>query len=395
MTTKLNPSSSCRTLDLEKLVGRSFERPDLTELKNKLTGKTVLITGAGGSIGSEITNQIFSLGVCKLVLVESCEFNLYSIMEKIGDAALSGPNATVTGSLTNICDYEALEELFNKHRPDFVYHAAAYKHVHIVEANPNAGIMNNVVGTKNLLDVSANFGIEKFTLISTDKAVRPTNLMGATKRVCELLISDYAERYGLNCSAVRFGNVAGSSGSLIPKLFTQVQNNDPLTITDKRMTRFFMLIPEAVSLVLKASESSRPGAITLLNMGKSIAIVDMAKKVIEMSGKDPETYPITYIGKRPGEKLFEELSLSEKDLFKSGKMFADLDMGDGVFEEFHFKGKRYKSAPQLIQDMAFYAKNNSELAKELVWAAIENDFHSEAVNEEEQAIAPIIKLQVA
>ena len=369
MSTKLQNTALKSFLDLEELVGRNFEKPDLTKLKRQLNGKTVMVTGAGGSIGSEISRQISEMNINKLILVEHSEYNLYKIAEE-----LSCHKDKITLCLASICDQKAMRDLFWKHRPKFIYHAAAYKHVHLVESNPGAGVLNNIHGTHVLLELASEYGVENFTLVSTDKAVRPANIMGATKRICELLVNEYARNHKLNGSSVRFGNVAGSSGSLIPKLFEQITKGRPITITDKRMTRYFMLIPEAVGLVLKASEGARPGSVALLNMGKSVPIVKLAKKLLGMCGKDPETYPIEYVGIRPGEKLFEELSLDAHKLFEDGKQFTCLRNGERDFYSFSFNGRKYEQVSTVAKDLAFYAQNRSPKIVDLVWKAVAADF---------------------
>lgn len=360
---------------LEELVGRNFKAPNLKVLASQVEGKTLMITGAGGSIGAELTRQLSRFNIKKLILIEHAEYNLYKIIEEMG------PRKNTRSFLTSICDYNALRDIFWKHRPDFVFHAAAYKHVPLVENNQSAGILNNILGTQNLLNLCCEYGIEKFVLISTDKAVRPTNLMGATKRICELMISEYAQKFGINCCAVRFGNVAGSSGSLIPKWKEQIESRKPLTITDQRMERYFMLIPEAVGLVLKASEGAAAGQVSLLNMGEPIKIKDLAIKMIKMHGLDPKSYPIEYIGKRPGEKLCEELSLKKKNLFKGNKHFAHID--HIAFTPFTFNGKEYRDTISLVADLAFYARNQNPKSSTLVWLAIKGDFIQEQVEEEE------------
>ena len=220
MTKPLNDPSALE-LDLEDIVGRNFEKPDLKALRTRTKGKTVLVTGAGGSIGSELANQLAEMELKTLILVDNSEYNLYKVNESLAHVCEEN-SIELVPSLANICEYTPMENLFVKHKPDFIYHAAAFKHVPLVESNPQAGIVNNIAGTQNILNLCVLHGIEKFTLISTDKAVRPTNLMGATKRVCELMMNHYANKHGLDLCAVRFGNVAGSSGSLIPKLHSQI-----------------------------------------------------------------------------------------------------------------------------------------------------------------------------
>lgn len=393
MTKTLNGSAT-PPIDLERLVGRNFEKPDLEALRKRTNGKTVLVTGAGGSIGSELANQLAQLEIGKLVLVDNSEFSLYKVHDRLSHQCKIN-SIELIPSLANICEYTPMERLFRIHRPDFIYHAAAFKHVPLVESNPQAGIVNNIAGTQNILNLCVLHGIEKFVLVSTDKAVRPTNLMGATKRVCELLMSHYANKHNLDLCAVRFGNVAGSSGSLIPKLHSQILTNSPLTITDDRMTRYFMLIPEAVGLVLSSSNSCQRGDIALLNMGKSIKIIDIAKKLLILCGKNPESYPIKIIGTRPGEKLYEELSFNTQNLFNEGNSFATLKNGDMPYTPMVFNGRPYKDISQAVFDILFYANNHSKMSVNLLWAAIDSDLSLQESLFEDELIESKMEPQAA
>lgn len=352
-------------IKVEDLIGRNFDQPDLSLLEQEMSGKTVLVTGAGGSIGSELSRQIVKMDIKRIILAEHSELALYSIYEELEEST-QGQKIEIIPFLINICNINSLEYLFDLHTPNFIYHAAAYKHVNIVEKNPFSGIINNILSTKNLLEVSAKYTVSKFVLISTDKAVRSTNVMGATKRLCELLTTQTANDTGLSFSSVRFGNVAGSSGSLIPKLKKQISKGKPLTITDKRMKRFFMLIPEAVNLVLKSSESAKPAEISLLNMGKSLKIVDIANKLLDLSGRDPESYPIKYTGAKPGEKMVEELFIKDGVSFKSNDMFLRLSDGDDGFKPFEFEGQLYEDIFQVTNKVISLAHNYDHKAVELL-----------------------------
>jgi UDP-N-acetyl-D-glucosamine 4,6-dehydratase len=265
-------------------------------------GKRVLVTGAGGSIGSEIARQCATYGASNLILVDNSEYNLYKIGEQVEDVVLS---------LLDITDDKLLEKLFVKHKPEIVIHAAAYKHVPICEDNQESAIYNNVIGTKIVVDLSVAYDVTKLVIISTDKAVRPTNVMGATKRVTELYASN-VESKNTEIVAVRFGNVLGSSGSVIPKFKRQIEQGGPITVTDPEITRYFMLIPEACQLVLQAGAIAKGGELFVLDMGKPIKISDMAEQMIRLYGKEGEI-EIVYSGLRPGEKLYEELLLDESE----------------------------------------------------------------------------------
>lgn len=298
-----------RQVDLPDLLNRP-QHPvsDLEKIATLLEGKRVLITGAGGSIGSEIARQVFRCKPNKLLLLDHSEFNLYQIDTEL--RALPLAESIVVPLLADIKERAVLEQRMLEFRPQIVLHAAAYKHVHLVESNPNAAILNNIEGTIQLLDICESIGVEVFMMISSDKAVNPAGVMGATKRVCELLVTEAGQRTSRRYSSVRFGNVLGSSGSLIPLLQKQIENGEAVTITHQDVCRYFMLIPEAVSLVLRAAALAKPGDICVLRMGEPIKIVDVAKSLILLMGRDPDEVPIVFTGLRPGEKMFEELYLT-------------------------------------------------------------------------------------
>jgi FlaA1/EpsC-like NDP-sugar epimerase len=264
-----------------------------------------------------------------LLLLDHSEFNLYQIDQELKVTA-NANNHLIVPLLVDIKDYQSLERIFEEHAPELVFHAAAYKHVHLVEQNPCSSILNNVQGTKNLVDLSENFQVENFVLISTDKAVNPAGIMGMTKRLCELMVAEAGARLNKHYCAVRFGNVLGSSGSLIPLLKSQIEKGEPLTITHHDMTRYFMLISEAVSLVLKAASITQPGDISILRMGDPVKIVDIAKSLIALMGRSPEQVPIIFTGLRPGEKMFEELYLCGNELKTEDPDILILPKGDGV-----------------------------------------------------------------
>ncbi|MFY4760058.1 UDP-N-acetylglucosamine 4,6-dehydratase (configuration-retaining) [Aliarcobacter butzleri] len=292
-----------KDIGVEDLLARYPKDLDKKQIENFIKDKIVLITGAGGSIGSEISRQCKAYGAKQLILLDHSEFNLYSILEE-----LRGEN--VVPIMQSVRDIKALESSFEKYKPQIVIHAAAYKHVPLVEYNILEGITNNIIGTKNCIDLSIKYGAQKFVLISTDKAVRPTNIMGTTKRICELYAQN-VESKNTEIVAVRFGNVLGSSGSVIPKFKSQIEQGKNITVTHPEITRYFMLIPEACELVLQAASIANGGEIFILDMGEPIKIVDLAKKMIELSGRS--NINIEFCGLRLGEKLYEELLINDSD----------------------------------------------------------------------------------
>ncbi len=296
-------SSQLKSISVEDLLARHPKDLDKTLVAEFIKDKTVLISGAGGSIGSEICRQCEKLGAKKLILLDNSEYNLYKISEEIRDVDKSLV-------MQSVVDIELLDKTFQIYKPDIVIHAAAYKHVPLVESNIYEGIKNNVCGTKNIIDISIKHGVQKFILISTDKAVRPTNVMGVTKRITELYAQNVDSK-NTEIASVRFGNVLDSSGSVIPKFKTQILNGENLTVTHKDITRYFMLIPEACALVLQAGAIGKGGEVFILDMGKPIKILDLANKMIELSGKT--NIKIDFIGLRTGEKLYEELMYDDSD----------------------------------------------------------------------------------
>ncbi|HEY9190858.1 MAG TPA: polysaccharide biosynthesis protein, partial [Sulfurovum sp.] len=291
-----------KQVTVEDLLARHPKDLDLDTISSFVKGKSILITGAGGSIGSEISRQCQKFGAGALTLVDHSEFNLYQIGEQIANAQLK---------LLSITDKESLEAVFDEAKPQIVIHAAAYKHVPICEDNPEMAVFNNVLGSKNVIDVSIDKGVEKVVVISTDKAVRPTNVMGATKRVTELYANN-VEAKGTEIVAVRFGNVLGSSGSVIPKFKQQIEAGGPVTVTHPEITRYFMLISEACQLVLQTAAIAKGGELFILDMGEPVKIADLARQMIWLYGKEDEI-EIRFTGLRPGEKLYEELLLDESE----------------------------------------------------------------------------------
>ncbi|MCT7489232.1 polysaccharide biosynthesis protein [Aliarcobacter cryaerophilus] len=292
-----------KDITVEDLLARHPKDLDKKQIENFIKNKVVLITGAGGSIGSEISRKCVSFGAKQLILLDHSEYNLYSITEELKDS-------NIVPVMQTVRKIEFLEKTFEKYKPQIVIHAAAYKHVPLVEHNILEGITNNIIGTKNTIDLSIKYKVEKFVLISTDKAVRPTNVMGTTKRVCELYAQNVDSK-NTEIVAVRFGNVLGSSGSVIPKFKAQIEAGKNITVTHPEITRYFMLIPEACELVLQAASIGKGGEIFILDMGEPIKIVDLAKKMIELSGRSEIS--IEFCGLRCGEKLYEELLIDDSD----------------------------------------------------------------------------------
>ncbi len=300
---KENFTTQLKDITVEDLLARHPRDLDKKQIKSLIENKVVLITGAGGSIGSEISRQCRIFEAKQLILVDHSEINLYTITEELNDF-------NIVSIMKTVLNKEYLRQTFDKYKPNIVIHAAAYKHVPLVEGNILSGITNNIIGTKNCIDLAIEFNVEKFVLISTDKAVRPTNVMGTTKRICEL----YAQNVIPNNTeivAVRFGNVLGSSGSVIPKFKAQIEKGNAITVTHPDITRYFMLIPEACELVLQAGAIANGGEIFILDMGEPIKIVDLANKMIELSGKS--NIKIEFCGLRAGEKLYEELLINDSD----------------------------------------------------------------------------------
>ncbi|MGJ0340529.1 polysaccharide biosynthesis protein [Aliarcobacter cryaerophilus] len=292
-----------KDITVEDLLARHPKDLDKKQIENFIKNKVVLITGAGGSIGSEISRKCVSFGAKQLILLDHSEYNLYSITEELKDS-------NIVPVMQTVRKIEFLEKTFEKYKPQIVIHAAAYKHVPLVEHNILEGITNNIIGTKNTIDLSIKYKVEKFVLISTDKAIRPTNVMGTTKRVCELYAQNVDSK-NTEIVAVRFGNVLGSSGSVIPKFKAQIEAGKNITVTHPEITRYFMLIPEACELVLQAASIGNGGEIFILDMGEPIKIVDLAKKMIELSGRSE--IEIEFCGLRCGEKLYEELLIDDSD----------------------------------------------------------------------------------
>jgi FlaA1/EpsC-like NDP-sugar epimerase len=294
-----------RDVQVEDLLGRDPVELDTKTISEKLTGKTILVTGAGGSIGSEICRQVSKFRPKKLLLLGHGENSIYGIDMELKNKYKN--EFDIIPIIADIQDRERIFEVVQTHSPDVVYHAAAHKHVPLMEYNPKEAVKNNVIGTKNVAEAADTFGVNTFVLVSSDKAVNPTNVMGSTKRIAEMVIQNLDKQSGTNFVAVRFGNVLGSRGSVIPLFKKQIQAGGPVTVTHPDMTRYFMTIPEASRLVMQAGALARGGEIFVLDMGEPVKIVDLAKNLIKLSGYSIEEIGIKYAGIRPGEKMYEEL----------------------------------------------------------------------------------------
>ena len=307
-----NIVAQIRPIKYEDILGRNQIVVNNEEIIDNITGKTILVTGGGGSIGSELCRQIAKANPKTLIIFDIYENNAYEIQQELFREYPKLDLKTIIGSVR---DYPRLEKVFKEFHPEQVYHAAAHKHVPLMEYSPNEAIKNNCLGTLNTVKLADKYGVKKFVLISTDKAVRPTNIMGASKRICEMIVQTYDKKSKTEFVAVRFGNVLGSNGSVIPLFLKQIEEGGPVTVTHTDITRYFMTIPEAVSLILQAGVYAEGGEIFVLDMGKPVKIYDLAKKIIRYKGFEPgKDIKIEITGLRPGEKLYEEMLMDEEGL---------------------------------------------------------------------------------
>jgi len=314
-----------KEVQIEDLLGRDEVQLDMVAISNKLTDKVILVTGAGGSIGSEICRQVTNFKPKKLILVGHGENSIYTIHMELQQRSIGTELIPI---IADIQDRARIFEVIEQYKPDVIYHAAAHKHVPLMEDNPREAVKNNIFGTKNIAEAAHEFDVKNFVMISTDKAVNPPNVMGATKRIAEMVVQNLAKNSQTKFAAVRFGNVLGSRGSVIPLFKKQIAAGGPVTVTHPDMTRYFMTIPEASRLVLQAGTLAGNGEIFVLDMGKPVKIVDLAKNLIQLSGFTEEEIKIEFTGLRPGEKMYEELL--NKEEIQEEHVFPGIHIGKAV-----------------------------------------------------------------
>lgn len=353
--------SRLKQIDVVDLLGREEVRLDVDQLKDQLTNKVILVTGAGGSIGSEICRQLVHFNPKQLLLVGHGENSIYLIhrelMEKYGNRVID-----LVPIIADIQDKKRIVEIMKQYQPDIVYHAAAHKHVPLMEYNPEEAVKNNVFGTKNVAEAAKEQNVESFVMISTDKAVNPPNVMGATKRIAEMIVTGMNEDGKTKFCAVRFGNVLGSRGSVIPVFEEQIRQGGPVTITDFRMTRYFMTIPEASRLVIQAGALARGGEIFILDMGEPVRIYDLAKNMIQLCGYQEGEIEIIETGIRPGEKLYEELLVSKEKNSKQvfDKIFIGNVNGFSIGEIMNFVDHLSENTEEMSRELVRFANDSSK-----------------------------------
>jgi FlaA1/EpsC-like NDP-sugar epimerase len=362
--------SALRKVQVEDLLGREPVELDIRGIEEQVTDKTILVTGAGGSIGSEIVRQIAKFQPRQILLLGHGENSIYTILEEVLER--KSDNIGYVPIIADVQNRKRMFEVFEKYRPDIVYHAAAHKHVPMMESNTREAVKNNVIGTKNTAEAACHFKTSKFVMISTDKAVNPPNVMGATKRMAEMIV----QALDKGCKdttlvAVRFGNVLGSRGSVVPKFKKQIQAGGPITVTDPRMTRYFMTIPEASRLVIQASTIAEGGEVFVLDMGEPVKIVDLAKNMIRLCGFTENEIGIEFVGIRPGEKLYEEL-LKEEEIHPE-QVYAKI-----------YRGKVSESSLNAIeaQIRSFLTIDENELKENLLKFVRQENLGSEKIGQE-------------
>jgi len=351
--------SKLRDVEVEDLLGRDPIKVDIDSILGYVSGKVVLVTGGGGSIGSELCRQIAGHKPKQLIIVDIYENSAYDIQQEL---VRKYPDLNLVVLIASVRNTNRMNGIFKEYRPDIVYHAAAHKHVPLMETSPNEAIKNNVFGTFKTAQAAAMHGTKKFVLISTDKAVNPTNIMGASKRICEMIVQTFNKHYDTEFVAVRFGNVLGSNGSVIPLFKRQIEQGGPVTVTHPDIIRYFMTIPEAVSLVLQAGAYAKGGEIFVLDMGEPVKILDLAKNLIRLSGyKVDEDIKIEFTGLRPGEKLYEELLMDEEGLQDTANKMIHIGKPIDLDEE-----KFFMQLKQMKEDSKNESVDIRRLVKEIV-----------------------------
>lgn len=355
-----------RDVEVEDLLGREPVELDIQRISKKISQKTILVTGAGGSIGSEICRQICKFQPATLLLLGHGENSIYLIDMELRNKY--GNQLDIIPIIADVQDRGRIFEVIGKYKPDVIYHAAAHKHVPLMEYNPKEAVKNNVIGTKNVAEAANLCGVGTFVLVSSDKAVNPTNVMGSTKRIAEMVIQDLAKDSQTKFVAVRFGNVLGSRGSVIPLFKKQIQAGGPVTVTHPDMTRYFMTIPEASRLVIQAGALARGGEVFVLDMGEPVKIVDLARNLIRLSGYSIEDIGIEFSGIRPGEKMFEEL-LNENEVHKE-PVFPKIFIGKSTLqprEEIDYLLEKYiEMSEKDLQSFVLGLANNRRVLKQVV-----------------------------
>jgi len=345
-----------REVNFEDLLGRDPVKLDMNGISEYIKGRTIMVTGGGGSIGSELCRQIIRFNPKELIVLDNYENNVYELQQEFRRNSIC---SNIKYVIASVRDKKKLDLIFNKYKPEIVFHAAAHKHVPLMEDNPSEAIKNNVFGTLNLASCADKHKVKRFVMISTDKAVNPTNIMGATKRVCEMIIQSMDKRSETEFVAVRFGNVLGSNGSVIPVFLEQIKNGGPVTVTHKDINRFFMTIPEAAQLVLQAGAYAKGGEIFVLDMENPVKIYDLACDVIRLSGYVPnEDIQIKFIGLRPGEKLYEEVLTEEEGLNQTAhkKIFV----GKPTFDDFDTLMVKINEFEEIVEE-----DNREKIVKKL------------------------------
>ncbi len=370
--------SKLHDVEVEDLLGREPVRVDIDSILGYVRGKVVCVTGGGGSIGSELCRQIAGHSPRQLIIIDIYENSAYDVQQEL---KIKYPNLDLVVLVASVRNVQRINWIFDKYRPDIVYHAAAHKHVPLMEVSPCEAIKNNVYGTFNTAMAAATYGTERFVMISTDKAVNPTNVMGASKRICEMIIQTFNRHYECNYVAVRFGNVLGSNGSVIPLFKRQIAAGGPVTVTDPNIIRYFMTIPEAVSLVLQAGAYAKGGEIFILDMGEPVRILDLAENLIKLSGyKVGEDIKIEFTGLRPGEKLYEEMLMDEEGMTDTANRQIHIGKPLEIDEDLFFvqlqrlKEAAYEESPairELVKEIVPTYRKNTEVNQERIHEEIE------------------------